>query len=204
MSASWTTLSGVAELPRPDPDRDHRHAIVLRIPALRAVALRRRPGPVEALVCDARRIGLAGTLSYRPPTSRPVNRDGGPPVAVLVAEVDQQCVLVVLDAQPMARVRGLVQSSYCFRRRELGVGDKGGPPLSALLRGHGRILPEECPDQLAVFGSSTTYALREQSWASVTVSSAALANHQMRRRTSDRSAAATRRPRSAPSARRCA
>jgi len=62
-----------------------------------------------------------------------VNGDGGPPVAVLVGEMDEQGVCVVLDAQTMPRVGLLVQAADglivdAFLR------DKGRPPSSSRWR----------------------------------------------------------------------
>ncbi|MGH3998331.1 MAG: hypothetical protein ACRDTJ_12805 [Pseudonocardiaceae bacterium] len=65
-------------------------------------------GRVQIFVGGVRGLGLPKALCDRPLASRSINRDGGPPGAVFVAEVNQQRVLVVLDAEPVARVRCLM------------------------------------------------------------------------------------------------
>jgi hypothetical protein len=65
---------------------------------------------VERVVGAACRVGLPGMLPRGPVPCRSVHGNGGPSSAVFVAEVDQQCVPVVLDAQAMPRIRLLVQT----------------------------------------------------------------------------------------------
>ena len=62
---------------------------------------------VEGVVSLGGRVDLVVSLGYRPDAARPVDRDRGPSVAVLVADVHEQGVIVVLDAHAMSRVRKL-------------------------------------------------------------------------------------------------
>lgn len=66
---------------------------------------------VERLVGTARRVALRISLSHCPGPAGPVQRDGGPAAAVLIADVDQQGVIVVLDPEPVPGIALLVKLS---------------------------------------------------------------------------------------------
>jgi hypothetical protein len=74
-------------------------------------------------------VGLSGIVSNGPLPRRPIDGEGGPPAAVFVAEVDQQRVSAVLDAQAMPRICFFMQASYCPVAFAL-VSDKRSPPLA--------------------------------------------------------------------------
>jgi hypothetical protein len=67
---------------------------------------------VELLVGTGGRVDLAPLLGHRPAPGQAIDGDGGPAVAVLAAEMDQQRVVVVLDAQTVLRAALLVQAAH--------------------------------------------------------------------------------------------
>ncbi len=66
---------------------------------------------VEPRVRGFGRVNLPEGLGDSPVPSRPVDGQDDPPLAILVAEMDQQRVPVVLDAQPVVGVALLVENA---------------------------------------------------------------------------------------------
>jgi hypothetical protein len=85
--------------------------------------------PVQGFEGAASGVGLSGIVSHGPLSRRPIDGEGGPPASVFVAEVDQQRVSAVLDAQAMPRICFFMQGSDCpvaIAR----LSDKRSPPLA--------------------------------------------------------------------------
>jgi hypothetical protein len=91
------------------------------------------PSVVEEAVGTASSIGLPARLIHRPLTGLPVDGERGPTGAVLVAQVDEQGVSVVLDAQAVPGIGLLMQSSYGFPRCGV-LGNERRPALPARVR----------------------------------------------------------------------
>src|SRR5439155_1698022 len=94
---------------------------------------------VEGVVGAARGVGLPFVLRHGPGAGLAIDGDRRPARSVFVAEVDQQRVGVVLDAQPVLRIRCLVEAAdrlaACADRRwvclihGLGYGRWGWEPV---------------------------------------------------------------------------
>ncbi len=81
---------------------------------------------VEVVIRFAGGIGLPACLTYSPLATRSINGKGGPPAAVLIAEVYEQGVGVVLDAEAMLFVGLLVQTPHGLSGSGI-LGDERGP-----------------------------------------------------------------------------
>ena len=110
--------------PPPAPRRSSRRCRRLRCPSAPDPSPRRLRAPVQARVGVFGGLELAERLRHGPAAGRAVDGHHGPALAVLVAEVHEQGVAVVLDAQPVGGIGSLVQHA----RPLLGaVGDERGP-----------------------------------------------------------------------------
>jgi hypothetical protein len=85
--------------------------------------------PVKGFEGAASGVGLSGIVNNGPLPRRPIDGEGGPPAAILVAEVDQQRVSAVLDAQAMPRIGFFMQAPNRPDALAL-LSDKGSPPLA--------------------------------------------------------------------------
>ena len=85
--------------------------------------------PVQIGVGLFRRVDLPGCLRNGPSPRFSVDRDDGPPATVLVAEVDEQRLVVVLDPESMGRVARLMEDPRWFGER---IGHERRPPPSSL------------------------------------------------------------------------
>jgi len=106
------------------------HSVCSALPArsTRPGSRRRSPEPVQIGVCPFRGLDLPGCLCNSPSSGPSVNREDRPPAAVLVAEVDEQRLVVVLDPQSVSRVARLVENP---RRLGERVGHERRPPSSS-------------------------------------------------------------------------
>jgi len=81
------------------------------------------------------------------PPSRPIDGQDGPPLAILVAEVNEQCVPVVLDAQAVVGVALLVESArFLF----VAVRQERRPARTGRARRSGPVPGSEHLDPIAV------------------------------------------------------
>jgi len=90
-------------------------------------------GFVKVFVGLASGVGLAWPLGHRPSASPAVDGDGCPPGAVFVAEMDEQCGVVMLDTETVGRVGLLMKPADNTAPR--GVpGDERRPSAPTWLR----------------------------------------------------------------------
>jgi hypothetical protein len=73
--------------------------------------------PVQIGIGPFRGLDLPGCLCNGPASRRSVNREDGPPATVLVAEVDEQRLVVVLDPQSVSGVARLVENPRWLGQR---------------------------------------------------------------------------------------
>src|SRR5215207_2414495 len=106
----------------------------------------RRSRVVQALVGVAGGVGLAPVLGDGPAPALPIDRDRRPSATGFVAQMDQQRVGVVLDAEAMLGVRFLVQAAN-DRAAGIGAGDERGPAAMAGTRARQSIHPRSVAER---------------------------------------------------------
>src|SRR5690348_7716115 len=129
IESSWSRLPQSPNIMAPRQSGLTRTPVRPRGRGSMASSLDDRPGPpvsagrAQTRVRLDRGVALARRLGDRPAPRGTVDRQHGPVAAILAAEMDEQRVAVVLDAQPVPGIAVLVQDAP-----GRGGGDERGPP----------------------------------------------------------------------------